>query len=246
MRALRVLEAVGRTPASLTVGEVAEKVGINRVAAYRMLVTLLEAGYLLREDGGRRYRLSHKVLSLSRHLLAESRRTGLVQQCLEDLAAQTLETMHYSLLDGLETVLVQRAKGRQIVTVNFEIGERSRLHCTAIGKALLAFQSRDFIERVIAAGLPKLASNTIVDASAMRAECAQIRAQGFAYDDIEFVEDMRCVAVPVVEPGGKVGSGISVSGPISRMTFQKLDQLRHLMLAAAEQLSQRLSGEAAQ
>jgi DNA-binding IclR family transcriptional regulator len=242
LRALRVLEEVGANSAPLSVTDVAQRVGIDRAVAYRMLVTLFGAGYLLRDASGRRYRLSHKLVSLSRHLLIESRRTELVRECLDDLAAQTLESVHYSLLEGMETVLVQRAKGRQFVSVNFEIGERSRLHCTAIGKAVLAFQDSAFIERVIAAGLPRVATRTITGPDALRAECARIRAQGYAYDDIEFAEDMRCVAVPVFEPGGKVESGISISGPIPRIDHAKLDALRDRMLVAARRLSEGLSG----
>jgi len=209
LRALRVLEEIGANPAPLSVADVAQRVGIDPAVAYRMLVTLFGAGYLLRDASGRRYRLSHKLVSLSRHLLVESRRT---------------------------------AKGRQIVSVNFEIGERSRLHYTAIGKAVLAFQDSAFIERVIAAGLPRRATRTITGSDALRAECARNRAQGYAYDDFEFAEDMRCVAVPVFEPGGKVESGISISGPIPRFDHAKLDALRDRMLVAARKLSERLSG----
>ena len=163
LRALRVLEEVRANASPLSVTDVAQRIGIDRAVAYRMLVTLFNAGYLLRDGSGRRYRLSHKLLSLSRHLLIESRRTELVRECLDDLAAQTLESVHYSLLEGMETVLVQRAKGRQFVSVNFEIGERSRLHYTAIGKAVLAFQDSAFIERVIVSGLPRLAARTITE-----------------------------------------------------------------------------------
>jgi IclR family transcriptional regulator, KDG regulon repressor len=242
LRALRVLEEVGASPAPLSVTEVAQRVGIDRPVAYRMLVTLFGAGYLLRDASGRHYRLSRKLVSLSRHLLVESRRTELVRECLDDLSAQTLESVHYSLLEGMETVLVQRAKGRQVVSVNFEIGERSGLHYTAIGKAVLAFQDSAFIDRVIAAGLPRRAARTITSSDALRAECGRIRTQGYAYDDFEFAEDMRCVAVPVFEPGGKVESGISISGPIPRFDHAKLDSLRDRMLVAAKKLSERLSG----
>jgi DNA-binding IclR family transcriptional regulator len=237
-----VLEEVGATADAMTVADVAARVGVDRAVAYRMLVTLFGAGYLLRDPSGRRYRLSHKLLSLSRHLLVESRRTELVRACLDDLAAQTLETVHYSLLEGMETVLVQRAKGRQLVSVNFEIGERSRLHCTSIGKAVLAYQDPAFIARVIAGGLPPLTRHTITEPAALHAELTRVRAQGYAYDDVEFADDMRCVAVPVFEPGGTVESGLSISGPIPRFDHAKLDELRDRMLVAAQRLSERLRG----
>jgi DNA-binding IclR family transcriptional regulator len=243
LRALRVLEVLGASPLPMSVAAVAERLGVERAAAYRMLVTLVEAGYALRDANGRSYRLSHKVVTLSRHLLAESQRTEMVRECLQQLAEQTRETVHYSVLEGVETVLVQRAKGRQLVSVQFEVGDRSRLHCTSIGKAVLAFQDARLIERVIDGGLPRHARNTIVEPAALRHELASVRAQGYAYDDMEFADDMRCVAVPVFEPNGKVESGISISGPISRFAFDKLDELRVAMCEAARRLTQRIGGQ---
>jgi len=243
LRALRVLEALGASAGPLSVAEIASDVGADRATTYRMLITLVDAGYALRDAGGRHYRLSHKVVTLSRHLLAENRRMELVRECLHELAERTLETVHYSLLEGVETVLVQRAKGRQLVSVQFEVGDRSRLHCTSIGKAVLAFQDPRFVERVIALGLPRIASNTITDPAVLRHDLTRIREQGYAYDDREFADDMRCVAVPVFEPNGKVESGISISGPIPRFDFDKLDVLRAAMSEMAQRLTRSLLGD---
>jgi DNA-binding IclR family transcriptional regulator len=242
LRALRVLEAVAAVDRPVSVGEVATRLGLERVAAYRMLVTLVGAGYVLRDVSGRQYRLSHKVVSLSRHLLAENRRTEIVRECLEQIAARTLESVHYAILEGMETVLVQRAKGRQLVAAQFEIGDRSPLHCTSIGKALLAWQDASFVERAIARGLPRVAARTITDARALRAELDRIRAAGYAQDDREFADDMRCVAVPILEPGGTAISGLSISGPIWRFDDAKLAELRDELLAGARRIADRLSG----
>ena len=243
LRALRVLEVLGASATPVSVAAVAERLSVERAAAYRMLVTLVDAGYALRDANGRSYRLSHKVVTLSRHLLAENQRTEMVRECLQELAESTRETVHYSVLEGIETVLVQRAKGRQLVSVQFEVGDRSRLHCTSIGKAVLAYQDARFVERVIDAGLPRHARNTIVEPTALREALTQVRAQGFAYDDMEFADDMRCVAVPVFEPGGKVVSGISISGPISRFDPGKLDELRLAMCESARRLTLRIGGQ---
>ena len=87
---------------------------------------------------------------------------------------------------------MQRAKGTQLVAVDFQIGDRSPLHCTSIGKVLLAYQDMRRAEEVIGRGLPKVAINTITEAEQFRAELrGQIRAQGFALDDREFHDDMR-------------------------------------------------------
>jgi DNA-binding IclR family transcriptional regulator len=242
LKALRVLEAVATSSQPVSVPEVAEYVGVDKATAYRMLMTLIEAGYVVRNDTSKRYSLSYKVVSLSRNLLAENELSHLIREMLKHISDETHETLHYSVLDGDETVLVHRVKGTQLVTVDFQIGDRSKLHCTSIGKVILAFQDIRFIEGIIAEGLPKLARNTITDSDKFRQELQRIRSQGYAIDDREFADNMRCIAVPVFEGGGRVNGGISISGPDSRFTLKKLEELRDPMLKGSRELSRQLGG----
>jgi DNA-binding IclR family transcriptional regulator len=207
-----------------------------------MLATLCDAGYIVRDETSKRYRLSYKVISLSRNLLAENEVFQLSRQILGRLSATTRETVHLCVLDGHQTVLVQKVKGTQLVAVDFQVGDRSLLHCTSIGKTLLAFQDIRFIEEVIAAGLPRLTSRTLADSVALRKELHKIRSQGYAIDDREFSDTMRCIAAPVFERDGHVRMGISISGPESRFTLEKLDDLRAPLLEAAWELSGHLGG----
>ena len=242
LKALAVLDLMGEQRRPVTVAEVAEATGADRATAYRMLMTLVQAGYVRREADGRRYRLSFKVLSLGRHLLDEDERAARILATLRRISEETEETVHYSVLDRDAAVLLFRAKGSQRVAVDFQIGDRSPLHCTSIGKVLLAYQPPSLAEAVIAAGLPKVAPNTITAPEALRRELALVRAQGYAYDDLEFAPDMRCLAVPVFENGGAVPGGIAISGPSSRFDQAKLDALRAVAKRHAEDLSLRLGG----
>ena len=242
LKALRVLEAIAASSGPISVSEVAEQVDVDKSTAYRMLITLIDAGYVVRDEISRRYRLSYKVVSLSRNLLAENEVSRLIRQTLSQISSATKETLHFSVLDGNEAVLVQRVKGTQLVTVDFQLGDRAPLHCTSIGKVLLAFQDIRTIEQIIAAGLPKLASNTIIEPGVLREELQRIRSQGYAIDDREFSDNMRCIAVPVFEGGGRVNGGISISGPDSRFTLEKLDELKAPLLEASWKLSEQLGG----
>ena len=156
------------------------------------------------------------------------------------MAERSGETIHYCVLDRDATVLVYRAKGVQLVSVDFQIGDRSPLHCTSIGKALLAYQDARAIDEVIGRGLPQTAVNTIVDPDKLRIELRNVRAQGFAYDDREFHDDMRCVAAPIFEKNGACQSGFSFSGPSSRYTDAKLEQLRDVAVEGAREFTYRL------
>lgn len=242
LKALRALEIIAEAGKPLSAQETATRLGTDKVTGYRMLVTLEHAGYVVRDEYSKRYSLSYKVISLSRNLLAENEITKLVTQTLHELSTETGETLHYSVLDGDAAVLVQRVKGSQLVNVDFQIGDRAAMHCTSIGKAILAFQDTRYVEETIARGLPRRASNTITDPDEFRYELQRIRAQGYAYDDHEFSDTMRCVAVPVFQSGGRVRTGISISGPDSRFTVEKLGDLKRPMQRAARQLSQHLGG----
>lgn len=244
LKALRVLEAVAAEPRPLALADIARATALDKSAAHRMLATLLAAGYVRQDDESRRYSLSYRVVSLSRNLLADNEVIRLARETLEAISSETGEGVHLAVLDGMETVLVQRVKGSQLVAVDFQVGDRSRLHCTSIGKALLAYQSEDEIERVIEAGLPALTANTITDPAALRRELRQVRERGYAIDDHELYDYMRCIAVPVFERDSPVRMGISCSGPEGRFTHEYLEQLRGPMLAASRELTAKLGGEA--
>jgi DNA-binding IclR family transcriptional regulator len=240
LRALRVLEILGAARVPVGVAEVASGIGADRSTAYRMLMTLHDAGYVLRDESGKNYQLGYKLLSLSSALLNADERSEIILEAIRELSAETGETVHYCILDRDATVLVYRAKGTQLVSVDFKIGDRAPLHCTSIGKALLAYQDARLAEEIIARGLPKVAPNTITDAETFRTELQKVRRQGFAFDDLEFHDDMRCIAVPVFEASGAVRAGISLSGPASRYSLAKLEELKERSLVAARNLARRL------
>lgn len=241
LKALTVLDFIGEQRRAVTVLQVAEGIGADRATAYRMLMTLVQAGYVTRE-GEKTYRLSLKLLTLARHLVSDDERAGHIMAALRAISDATGETVHYSALERDSAVLVYRAKGTQRVAVDFQIGDRSPLHCTSIGKVLLAYADARLTERVIAMGLPRAAPNTITEAEPLRRALAMVRAQGYAFDDLEFASDMRCMAVPVFEKGGEVPGGIAISGPASRFDDNHLEWLRGIASEHAATLSRTLGG----
>jgi len=242
LKAFKTLDIVASSQSDLSIQDVADHLKTDKVTAYRMLITLHNAGYLVKNEETKRYRLSYKVVSLCRNLLAENEVTNLIMKTLKELSQKTQETLHYSVMDGHEAVLIHRVKGSQLVNVDFQIGDRSPLHCTSIGKVLLAYQEPSIVNHIIDAGLARFASNTIVDPEAFRKELRKIKLEGYGLDDHEFADNMRCIAVPVFENGGVVRSGISISGPDSRLTVEKLYELKGPLIEASSTLSRQLGG----
>lgn len=242
LKALKTLEIVADTANELSVQQLAEKLGTDKTTAYRMLITLEEAGYVSRDEYGKRYSLTYKVVSLSRNLLAENEVSKLVIQTLREISESTQETLHYSVFDRDEAVLIHRVKGSHLVNVDFQIGDRSPLHATSIGKVLLAYQDFRYIEQYVSNGLRRYAENTRTNPDELRRELQLIRSQGYALDDHEFSDSMRCIAVPVFEGGGRLAGGISVSGPDFRFTREKLEELKEPLMDGANRLSRHLGG----
>jgi DNA-binding IclR family transcriptional regulator len=243
LKALRVLEEVAQFARPVTKTEIVERTGFDLSTTYRLLMTLVEAGYLIRDEQTKRFRLSYKVVTLSRNLIADNEISEMIHKALKKISDATGESVSLSMLDGMESVLVQQVKGTQLVNVNYQIGDRSVLHCTSIGKVLLAFQDIRVFDQYTSTELKKYASNTITNRDDLARELQIIRSQGYAFDDHELNDSMRCVAVPVFESGGVVTRGISISGPDSRFTLERLNELKVPMLEAARELSGYLGGQ---
>ena len=242
LRAFQVLEMLGRAGRPMTVAEVAEGIDADRSTAYRMLITLLDAGYVRRDASEKHYQLGYRLLSLTKGLLNDGEQTELIADALQEISAETQETAHYSVFDRDACVLVQRSKGTQLVAVDFQIGDRSPLHCSSAGKVLLAYLDMRRVEEVIARGLPRLTSRSITTGKALREDLHKIRAQGYAIDDREFQDDMRCVSVPVFDKSGAGSGAISLSGPSSRFTLPKLHELRKVIARVGNDLSRKFGG----
>ena len=120
------------------------------------------------------------------------------------------------------------------------VGSRAPAHCTAVGKALLAFQPAEQAKQIIENGLRRFTANTITEPERLLEELASVRAKGFAVDDEESEMGLRCVAAPIRDHTGLVSAAISVSAPVQRMTKKNLQTMVPTVVAAADAISRRL------
>ena len=194
-----------------------------------MLRTIEEAGYLTSHPKKKTFRLSRKLLPLAQSIMAQEEDRERIDNALRAIAARTGETCHYSVLEGKETILMQRAKGIQLVAVDFQIGTRCELHVTSIGKALLAHQSQAFQSDYLEQELVSYTDRTYTNPPELSRELDRIRDQGASYDLEEMAVGMNCVAVPIHDFDGKVTGGISISGPITRLTPGELKRLAEII-----------------
>ena len=240
LKALDILECVALAEQPLSAAEVAKLCGLSRPTAYRLIRTLTTRGYVT-EDDDTHYRLGTQTLSLSQNVLESMDLPELAQTYLRQLSDITNETAYLSILDNDEILYIGKAESSQSVRTNTKIGSRNRLHCTSMGKAILAFlpesHQRELIERM---ELIPNTSTTITNKAALIEELETIREQKYSIDNEESEEGVRCLGAPIFDHNGNVLAAISVSGPAYRLSAARLTALSSLVKETAMTISNRL------
>jgi DNA-binding IclR family transcriptional regulator len=164
---------------------------------------------------------------------------------LEALVRDCNETAYLAVLDGPDTIYVLMHETSHMVRVIPRLGQRLPAHCTASGKVQLAFESQDrLVELFGERPLRQLTPNTITDFGGLRDHLGEVTRAGYAIDNEELEEGVRCVAAPVRDYSHRVVAGIGLSGPVSRLTPERIQtELVPLVREAGVKLSQRLGYE---
>jgi IclR family pca regulon transcriptional regulator len=220
-RGLAVIRAFDADEPALTLGEVAAATGLARAAARRFLLTLVDLGYV--RDEGRLYRLSPRVLELGRAYLSSLRLPEVAQPHLRALVDDVHESSTIAVLDGAEIVYVAHVPARRIMSISIGVGARDPAFATSLGRALLAGQEDETLERYLrSAALPAMTERTLHDADALRAELLKIRRKGFALVDQELEEGLRAIAAPLHDGDGRVVAAVNLAVHASRWTIDAI------------------------
>lgn len=242
-RAIDIIEFLGsRQEASFT--EIFSLLGLPKSTAYQILNTLLERGYVRHSGGGAKFSLGLKLFEMGS--LSATRldvRTEALP-VLTQLADRAQETCHLGVLDGTEGVYLAKVEGGQSIRLNSWEGKRLPLHCTSIGKAILAGlpgeERRAVLDRI---ELFPITPAAITDRTVLEEHLALVRERGWALDDQENEPHIRCVAAPVRSIDGAVNAAISLSGLATQFDGEYLLKMAELVQWAGEELSRRLGGK---
>jgi DNA-binding IclR family transcriptional regulator len=238
---LSILECFSSVDRRLSVSEIAQRSSLPRSTAHRLIGTLREMGFLEQDHTRDEYRLGIKLFELGSIVLNNMDLHREARPFVDALTSLTNEAVHLCVFDGLRMVFVERSSGGRTGNHNATITmETTPCHCTGVGKATLAFQPVQVIERVLNLGLPAFTRNTITDPARLREDLAVIRERGYALDHGEIEINRNCVAAPIRNSSGNVFAAVSVSGPSSRMTDERLAELAPVVLSHAASISLRL------
>ena len=239
VKAFALLQAMVGRGGSLTLAELSQLDGIPKPTARRLLSSLSNLG-MVREDGRGRYSLGPQCLVLGNAFLEGLDLRREARGVLGALMEKTGETCHLGIRDADRIVYVEKVESPQAVQLRSGVGFAAPLYSTALGKVMLAYGDEADVERLIGQVLQKRTPNTIVDAGSLRAEIEKVRELGFATDDAENEEGIRCVAAPVFDHKKVVIASISLSGPEHRIPLERLGELARDVKEASECLSERV------
>lgn len=195
---------------------VANELGLPKSTAHNHLNTLYDLGYVVRVNN--EYHVATHVLALGEYARNQRKVYTFARPEVDELAEGTGESANLLIEEHGRGVYLYRANGENAVQVDTYAGKRTSLHCTALGKCILANLPERRVEEIIRShGLPARTDNTITDPDELWEELEAVRERGYAFDDEERLSGIRCVAAPVVLSDGSVMGAISVAAPTSRM-----------------------------
>jgi IclR family acetate operon transcriptional repressor len=240
-RGLRVLEATASMGGAATLSEIARKTGLPRSTAHHLLRALVEFGYLAHDEEARPYTLGPKLFRLTGRTWPQEQLARVAMPFLDALSADTGEGTSLAILrDGVVTIVAKRDPEGPVRVVQ-EVGATRPIHCTAVGKALAAWlPERELLGVLARVVLERRTPRTIATAEAFRRELARVRATGFAVDNEEHIQGIRCVATAVRDHSGEVRASLCVVGPKSRLPQRRLMEIRSPLAKAGAELSARL------
>ncbi len=241
-RALAILEALGNARAGLTSAQVARQLNLPKSSVHYLVQTLDRAGYIHREPGARTYRLSLRFCELASRALRGMGIRDEARPVLRMLCNSTGLVTHLGILEDGSAVIIEKMEPPQPVRVATWVGKRMSVHCTALGKALIAYLPEAQIDQLlISHPLLRHNENTIGSVQKLKEELALVRRRGYALDDEEEEIGWRCVGAPILGDDDLPLGAISVVGRTSSVDAENYPQLAQRVRDAARDIAARFT-----
>jgi IclR family KDG regulon transcriptional repressor len=243
-----ILDFLSKGKRSYSIRDISNQLTLPKPTIHRILSTFCNLGYATQDPVSKDYRLSFRFVELGQAVLDRIDLRKEAETFLHQLADRVQETVHLANLDNGEIVYldkIERIVEPLGLRMASKIGMRNFAHSCALGKVLLAFLPDKERNKILEQkGLPKRTKNTIVDLKVLTEHLAIIKSQGYAVDNEENEEGIRCVAAPIRNYRGEVTAGISISGPAVRITKERINrQLKSEVMKAAAKISKQLGYE---
>lgn len=243
-RALAILDLFRQERKPLGITEIAERLGVHKSSVHRMLATLQLRGYVEREPASERYWIGPSLLELGTLYMHETSLVDESKPFLQQLVDEVGVRAHLATLyDGM-VLYLKHAAPSSSMRLDTLLGERTYVHCSALGKCLVAWKSEPDVQAIVdKLGMPAMTPRTIGSAEAFFRELRHVREQGYALDDEEASLGSRCIAAPIRNYTGDVIAAVSINGSADAIAPERADRLAAAVKRCAAAISGRLGGK---
>lgn len=243
MRGLSILQCLAGTEGGLTLTDIAHRVQLPPSTTHRLLSTLEKMGYAIQAGDLGLWYVGIEAFTVGSSFLSNRDFVAQSHHFMRRLMEQAGETTNLAILDGTEAVFIDQVQCRETMRTIVKLGSRVPLHASGVGKAIFASLPDDQIDAMLKIrGLPRITENTITSPETMWASIRVIRQRGWSFDDEEHLPGTRCVAAPFYDEHAEPLGAISVAGPLSRLSDERIRQLGPLVSHTAEEITRRLGG----
>jgi DNA-binding IclR family transcriptional regulator len=225
-RALTILNKLSDYPEGIQIARLSEQVGLSKSTVHRLLATLANMNYVVKDTDSDKYKLGLQILFLSRNILNNNDIVHTSKPYLEKLSREINETVHLCIEDRGEIVYIDKIESNQTIRMFSRVGNRAPMYCTAVGKILYSGMESEYFEELVSkVNFIAKTEATITSPEELREEIDKIKKQKYALDNIENEEGIRCIAAPIYNHIGKIIASFSVSGPSNRVTMDRINDI---------------------
>lgn len=240
LKAIKVMNLFSASETRLSLAEVSSRLNMPKSTAHNLLTTLLSENYIEKVEGDL-YALGTAPISLTQNVRVNVEIRDPAAPILRKLADSSRESVYLTIKDGDYALYIYAIESQHRLLARTAVGDRVPLHCTSVGKAILAFlppeQTDEIVKRV---GLPAFTGATITDGDLLRQELAQTRERGYSIDNSEHETGTYCLGAPVFNARGRVVGSCSVSGTDPEILVGRLPELSALVIHRSQQISRRM------
>lgn len=238
-----ILEELATSRTGLSLSELTRKLALPKSSTFGLLLTLERLGYLDRNEKTGRYMFGMKIFTLANMAMNGLNLRKVAFPHMRDLMRQTNLTVHMSIQEQNEVVIIEKVESPYTPKVETWVGKRMGIHCTAAGKALMSDWQEDDINRLINHGLPRYNENTIVSPKKLREELLSVRQQGYSLDVEEETIGSRCIGAPIHNEMGRIVAAVSVAGYKQQIHHETLNLLISRVKETASEISRAIINE---
>lgn len=241
-KALDILEVMVDLTAPARLQDIAQKADMSPSTVLRFLNTFIDFGYAKQDPDTSLYYLTLKLADLGNRNRINYPFQGSLRKYIKDIAIHFNESSSLCIEDNMQMVYIATEEGpAHMLQTLSRIGRIAPMHSTGVGKIFLTqYSDAKLDELVKKRGLAKLTEKTITSLPELKAEIEKVRKQGYAFDEEECEIGVRCVAVPIKEYSGKIVAAMSISAPITRLTYERTNEIIRYLLDLSEQASAEL------